>query len=107
MHLSVFTVGKLENALRKTKLGKSAGFDGIYPELLIYTGPGKWLFQFHTDLITTSNLPKMFKKAKVIALLKPGKDRSEAVSLLIITSKTLERLVLELVLQSPMKNFTS
>jgi len=46
LYSAPFTVGELKNALRKTKLGKAAaGFDGIYPEFLKYTGPGtrKWL----------------------------------------------------------------
>lgn len=39
----------------------------------INSGTRKWLSQFYTDILHTSNLPKMFKKAKVIAQLKPGK----------------------------------
>jgi len=34
-----FTVRALENALRKTKLGKAAEFNGIYPVFLKYTEP--------------------------------------------------------------------
>lgn len=48
------------------------------PEFVKYTETSthKWLPTFYTDIITTSNLPE-FKKAKVIALLKPSKDGSE------------------------------
>jgi len=34
---------------------------------------------FYNDIIDTAKLSKQFKRAKVIALLKPGKDGQEAI----------------------------
>jgi hypothetical protein len=55
---------------------------------------------FYNDIIDTEKLLKQFKRAKLIALLKPGKDGHEAadyrpISLLSVTYKILERMILE------------
>lgn len=88
--------------MNKTKINKTAGFDGIYPEFIKYSGRRtcEWLSQFYSDILATSNIPKQFKTAKVIALLKPGKSGADAadyrpVSLFSIPYKILERLILE------------
>lgn len=75
-HLSrPFTLGEIDQALTKVKQGKAAGFDGIYPEFLTHTGKHvrMWLANFFTDCLMKDKLPPIFKKSKVIALLKPGK----------------------------------
>jgi hypothetical protein len=51
-------------------------------------------------LLTTGKLPKLFKQAKIIAILKPGKDGTDAshyrpISLLSVVYKILERLILQ------------
>ena len=58
-----------------------------------------WLVDFFNDILTSCSIPSIFKRAKVLAVLKPGKDGSEAahfrpISLLSITYKLLERLIL-------------
>ncbi|KAL4119302.1 hypothetical protein QTP88_012127 [Uroleucon formosanum] len=68
-----FSPEEINNALRKTKINKAAG---------------------------SGQLPKLFKRAKVIALLKPGKDGLDAadfrpISLLSVPFKLLERIILE------------
>jgi hypothetical protein len=97
-----FTLDEVNKALSKTKLNKAAGFDGIYPEFIKHAGPRvrEWLARFYSDILDTTNIPKQFKRAKVIALLKPGKSGTEAadycpISLLSIPYKILERLILE------------
>jgi len=97
-----FTIGEIDIAVSKTKINKAAVFDGIYPEFIKYSGPRtrEWLSRFYSDILAISNIPKQFKKAKVIALLKPGKSGSEAadyhpISLLNIPYMILERLILE------------
>lgn len=97
-----FSIQEIETALKKTKTQKAACFDGIYPEFLKFTGAytRRWLAEFYSDILEKCHLPKQFKRAKVIALLKPGKEGKEAtdfrpVSLLSVTYKILERLVLE------------
>ena len=59
----------------------------------------KWLLQLYNHCLTTHKLPKIWKKAHVIALLKPGKDPSipksyRPISLLSHTYKLFERLLL-------------
>jgi hypothetical protein len=50
--------------------------------------------------LTSGKIPKLFKHAKVITILKPGKDGSDpshfqAISLLSIVFKILERMILQ------------
>jgi hypothetical protein len=99
---TAFTQNDVCNAIKKTKINKAAGFDGIYSEFFKFTEPRThtWLTMFYNDIIDTEKLPKQFKRAKVIALLKPGKDGHEAadyrpISLLSVTYKILERMILE------------
>jgi len=63
------------NALKDVKPGKAPGFDNIHPDFLINCGSCAkvWLAHFFTDIIQTGNIPKEFKRSKIIAILKPGK----------------------------------
>jgi len=59
-----------------------------------------WLFKFFSRIMATHSIPKIWRKAKVIAVEKPGKDPSLAViyhpiSLLSVCYKLLERLALQ------------
>ena len=59
----------------------------------------KWLLQLYNQCLATRKLPKIWKKAHVTALLKPGKDPSlpksyRPISLLSHTYKLFERLIL-------------
>jgi hypothetical protein len=79
---------------------KAAGFDGIYPEFIKHLGPIglNWLRSFFNDILSTGKIPAEFKKAKVIAVLKPGKPANEAssyrpISLLSVCHKFLEKLI--------------
>ena len=58
-----------------------------------------WLLRFFNSCTTTKKIPKLWRHANVVALLKPGKDRSVAksfrpISLLCHTYKLFERLIL-------------
>lgn len=97
---SPFSVEEIDTALSFVKNGKAAGFDAIYPEFLTHSGPKvrKWLSLFFSDLLRRNIVPPIFKKAKIIALLKPGKPRERPesyrpISLLSVTLKLLERLI--------------
>ncbi|XP_055714426.1 uncharacterized protein LOC129808680 [Phlebotomus papatasi] len=97
-----FSTADLECALLSVKLGKAAGFDGIYPEFIKNAGPKVkcWLVDLFNRILDTGHLPKLFKRAKVIAILKPGKDGTDAahyrpISLLVsVVYKLLERMIL-------------
>lgn len=80
--------------------GRASGFDSIYPEFLKNSGPKCriWLASFFTNVLKTNRLPREFKIAKVIALLKPNKDEEKPenyrpISLLSVTLKLMERLL--------------
>lgn len=98
---SDFNKDEMLIAWKLLKCRKAAGFDGIYPEMLKNCGPiaFEWLRILFNNILNNGILPKLFKRAKVIAILKPGKDGSEAshfrpISLLSVTFKILERVLL-------------
>jgi hypothetical protein len=74
-----FTLDELEIALMSLKPGKAAGFDGIYPEFMKNFGAQtkEWIISFMNDIVSTSKIPNLFKRAKVIAIIKPGKDGTD------------------------------
>jgi hypothetical protein len=85
-----------------SNLGKLAGLDGVYPEFIKNSGrkTKEWLVRLFNDILTTGKLPKLFKQAKIIAILKPGKDGTDAshyrpISLLSVVYKIFEQLILQ------------
>lgn len=70
------TIDEISSALLQIKNGKAAGFDEIYPDFLTHSGKNvkRWLSRFFTNIIEKSHLPVEFKRSKIIAVLKPGKD---------------------------------
>ena len=96
-----FTVEELESALQATQTGKAAGGDNIYPEFIKNIGPQmtKWLLDLFNTCLTRNQIPKSWRQAKVIAILKPNKPPEDPksyrpISLLPIPYKIMERLVL-------------
>jgi Reverse transcriptase (RNA-dependent DNA polymerase)/Endonuclease-reverse transcriptase len=97
-----FTEDELTLALQNVKSGKAAGFDGVYPEFIKNSGPRtkQWLVALFNNILSTGKIPKLFKQVKVIALLKPGKDGTDAahfrpISLLSVVFKLFERCILQ------------
>ena len=74
--LSHFTPEEISSALQHMKSGSAPGYDHIHPEFLKNLGPMAilWLSKFLTSVVVTNALPKIWRKAKVIAIEKPGKD---------------------------------
>lgn len=101
----LFTINEIDIALSKTRINKAAGFDGIYTKFIKYSEPRtrEWLsWLFYSDILETNtlNIPRKFKRAKVIALLKSEKFGAEAadyhpILLLSIPYKILEKLILK------------
>lgn len=96
-----FTQAELDSALNKTKNGKAAGLDDIRVEQIKNFGPAAkhWLTELMNNCIQSSKIPKLWRKAKVIAIRKPGKDPNDPksyrpISLLCHLYKILERLIL-------------
>ena len=89
-------------ALQLLKSGTAPGYDNIHPEFLIHLGPKalSWLSTFFSRVVALGALPKAWRKAKVIAIGKPGKDPKIAasyppISLLSVCYKLLERVILQ------------
>lgn len=98
---AAFSANEVKVAIGSMKSGKAAGFDVVYVEFLKHSSPKTqtWQALFFSDILSSSHIPALFKKAKVIAILKPGKQGTNTfnyriVSLLSITYKLLGRLVL-------------
>jgi hypothetical protein len=68
-----FSLDELETALMSLKPGKAAGFHGIHPEFMKNFGAQtkEWIISFMNDIVSTSKIPNLFKRAKVIAIIKP------------------------------------
>ncbi|KAL1448470.1 hypothetical protein WDU94_013986, partial [Cyamophila willieti] len=97
---SPFTLADITVALSETKSNKAPGFDGIHAEFLKNSGDfaKAWMAKFLTDVLNTGQIPNELKKAKIIALLKPGKAADQPgsyrpVALLSCVYKLLERLI--------------
>ena len=94
-----FTAAELDISIRALKDGKAPDLDDIQTELIKQFGPQArdWLLRFFNNSTETKTIPKLWRQAKVVALLKHGKDPSVAksfrpISLLCYTYKLLERL---------------
>ena len=96
-----FTPDELDVGITALKKGKAPGLDDIQTELIKQLGPKArdWLLRFLNSCTASKKIPKLWRQAKVVAILKPGKDPSEAksfrpISLLCHTYKLFERLIL-------------
>jgi hypothetical protein len=93
---------ELNTALLVVKSRKAAGFDGVYPEFIKNSGQRtkEWIVALFNVILTSGKIPKLFKRAKVITILKLGKNgsdpsHSQSISLLSIVFKILERMILQ------------
>ena len=96
-----FSLQELCNAIKAMKNNKAAGLDDLLCEQIKQLGPVAldWLLNMFNSCLDTNKIPKIWRKSKVIALLKPGKDPSvpksyRPISLLCHTYKLFERLLL-------------
>ena len=97
---SDFTVEELEAAIKKLKSVKAPGRDNIHPEFVIHQSAKTtaWLCSFFTSCCRRSKLPKIWRRATVVALPKPNKPVQDPKSyipnsLLCVPFKILERLI--------------
>jgi hypothetical protein len=96
-----WTISELESGIKSLKPGKAIGLDRISTEEIIHFGTAAktWLLTLFNSCLETYNLPKIWKKAHVLALLKPGKKPDDPksfrpISLLCHPYKLFERLIL-------------
>ena len=103
-----FTYDEMELAFKHLKPNKAAGLDNIHPEFILHQGSKatEWLRSFCSLCLRTSKLPKLWRRAKIIALPKPYKPLDDPkgyrpIALLCVPYKIMERLLharLELVI---------
>ncbi len=56
-----FSINELEEANKSLKAGKDAGYDNIFPEMLMHLGPlaRQWLAKFLTTVLVTNKMSKI------------------------------------------------
>lgn len=96
-----FSMTELEAGIKMMKPNRAAGVDDLRAEQVKKFGPQTlhWLLNLFNACVTQLKIPKEWRKARVVALLKPGKEPTEPknfrpVSLLCQLFKLLERLIL-------------
>ena len=70
-----FSPREFAAALHHLKPGKAMGPDSICPELLNHAGPGlkSWLRGFFSSCLRQLKIPKVWRKALIVAIPKPSK----------------------------------
>jgi len=63
-------------ALRCLKPGKSPGLDIIFPEFILHAGPAlkSWFCDFLNSYMRQIKIPKIWRRALVVAIPKPEKQ---------------------------------
>ncbi|KAL4098793.1 hypothetical protein QTP88_023329 [Uroleucon formosanum] len=96
-----FTLDELNESLKEMKNGKAPGVDEIMTEQIkeFSIKSKQWLLTFLNSCRDKALVPKMWRKAKVVALPKPGKDYKNPknyrpISLLCHTFKLYERMIM-------------
>lgn len=94
------TLDEVEKAIRQMKCGKSAGPDGIPPEIFVYGGPevAKNLHEIIVIIWNSENIPAELINANIITIFKKN-DRHNVsnyrgISLLAVAGKILARIML-------------
>jgi hypothetical protein len=67
-----FNINEVESILKSVKLGTAAGLDdGVYLEFIRNCDERmkEWLILFMNDVLSSSRLPKLFKRAKAKMVL--------------------------------------
>ena len=92
---------EMTQSIHNMKCGKAPGPDNIHPEFIKNLGSSdlKWLAAFFSICMRLNLLPKIWRKANIIAMLKPSKDAKvpksyRLISLLCVPFKNLERMIL-------------
>ena len=95
-----FSQREFAAALLHLKPGKAPGPDSICPELILHAGAAlkSWLRDFLSSCLRRLKIPKIWRRALVVANPKPGKPVGDPksyrpISLLCVPYKILERLI--------------
>ena len=95
-----FSSKEFAAALQHVKQGKAPGPDSICPELIIHAGTASksWLRGFLSSCLRQLKIPKVWRRALVVAIPKPNKPVEDPksyrpISLLCVPYKIFERLI--------------
>ena len=95
-----FSQREFTAALQHLKSGKAPGPDSIFPELILHAGAAlkSWLRDFLSSCLRRLKIAKVWRRALVVAIPKPGKPVGDPkcyrpMSLLCVPYKILERLI--------------
>ena len=95
-----FSQREFTAALQHLKPGKAPGPDSICSELILHAGAAlkSWLGDFLSSCLRRLKIPKIWRRALVVAIPKPGKPVGDPksyrpISLLCVPYKILERLI--------------
>ena len=98
---SEFSMEELDVAILSVKARKAPGFDNMFGEFIKHfdVKTKQWILRFFNEIMETGRIPKIFKKSKIITVIKPGKDGSDVshlqpLSLLSRMYTLFERLIL-------------
>ena len=87
-------------AFQHLKPGKATGPDSIFPEIILHAGAAlkSWLHDFLSSCLRRLKIPKIWRRALVAAIPKPGKPMGDPksyrpISLLCVPYKILEKLI--------------
>lgn len=74
-----FDLSELNLAIKEMKTNKAPGIDNIRTEQIKQFGALtlQWILDMMNNCISEMTIPKMWRKAHVVALLKPGKDPND------------------------------
>ena len=100
-HFDAFSTQDMEEGLALLKIGKAAGLDNITTEMIQHFGAKTrtWVLAMINKCAETHTIPRAWRRAKVVALLKPGKNPNDKksyrpISLLCILYKLYERMIM-------------
>ena len=73
-----FSQQELKAAIQNMSPGKATSLDDIHTEQIICFSPvaRSWLLQLFNTCKETNTIPRAWRQARVVAILKPGKDQS-------------------------------
>jgi len=90
---------KMNTAIKTMKLRKATKLDNIFIKQIRHFGSKakNWILALYNEIRNRKNIPRIWRKTKIIALLKPGKDKDDSknyhpISLPCHTYKLFERI---------------